>query len=324
LVNNKRMSTPFVIGVDGGGTHTRVCVAAMDGRILARHEAGSSAISVNGMPRAQHILEDAIAQAKLAAGLNDQDELRAICFGLSGVDRADEREPMMRWAASQFTARAEVVNDCGIVLEAGSASGWGVALIAGTGAIGFGKSPEGRRGRAGGWGYLVGDEGSAYDIAREGLRAALRAVDGRGEPTDLVSVIQSHLKVDRMSALVPVIYRHNTSDAGGSPIRPDQLAALAPLVTRTAEMGDGVAQGIVQRAGRELSLTVLAVARQLHLPQVNTPLALAGGLLLKSDIVRSHLMAALSNSEFTFAPVTHVAEPVHGAVRVALRLAHER
>jgi N-acetylglucosamine kinase-like BadF-type ATPase len=314
------MYEPFVIGVDGGGTRTRVCVAAMDGTTLAMHEAGSSAVSANGMAGAQHILETAIADATAQARVQPRD-LQAICFGLSGVDRHDERAPMMQWAATQFTSKAEVVNDCEIVLEAGAQAGWGVALIAGTGAIAFGKSPSGERGRAGGWGYLVGDEGSAYDIAREGLRAALRAADGRGEATQLVDLIQSRLKIDRTSALVPAVYRHNVNDGITTPMRPDQMAALAPLVTEAAEKGDAVAKKIVQRAGVELSLNVLAVARQLQLPSP-MPLALAGGLLLKSDAVRAGLMDALSKSEYAFQPVNHVAEPVHGAVRVALRLAH--
>lgn len=313
------MAESFVIGVDGGGTRTRVCVAAMDGTVLAMHEAGSSAVSVNGMAGAQNILEDAIAQAILSAGLHSHD-LRAICFGLSGVDRPDERAPMLQWAMSRFAEHAEVVNDCEIVLEAGSEAGWGVALIAGTGAIAFGKSPEGDRSRAGGWGYLVGDEGSAYDIAREGLRAALRAADGRGQPTHLVELVLDHFGIERASALVPVVYRHNTNSASTSPMRPDQMAALAPLVTQAAQMGDEVAQGIVLRAGHELALNVLAVARRLQLPTANVPLALAGSLLLKAYAVRAGLMTTLSQSEFTFEPVAHVAEPVHGAVKVALRL----
>jgi N-acetylglucosamine kinase-like BadF-type ATPase len=313
------LNTPFVIGVDGGGTRTRVCVADRHGATLALREAGSSAVSVNGMAGAQRILHSAIAAAMAQAGV-DQHDLRAICFGLSGVDRPDERAPMMQWATTQFTPHAEVVNDCEIVLEAGATARWGVALIAGTGAIAFGKSPEGARGRAGGWGYLIGDEGSAYDIAREGLRAALRAADGRGEPTQLVDAILHHFNIDRASALVPAVYRHNTSDAGATPIRPDQMAALAPLVTQTAAQGDVVAHGIVQRAGHELALDVLAVARRLRLPSP-APLALAGGLLLKADAVRAGLMAALAQSEFAFAPVTHVTEPVRGAVNVALRLA---
>lgn len=312
------MNTPYVIGVDGGGTRTRVCVVALDGTTLALHEAGASGVSANGLAGTQRILQTAIDAATSQAGVDLRD-LQAICFGLSGVDRPDERAPMLQWA-THFTQKAEVVNDCEIVLEAGAEAGWGVALIAGTGAISFGKSPSGERSRAGGWGYLVGDEGSAYDIAREGLRAALRAADGRGEPTQLVDAILKHFGIDRASALVPVVYRHNKTDAGASPIRPDQMAALASLVTQAAAQGDAVAQGIVQRAGVELSLAVLAVARRLQLPSP-MPLALAGGLLLKVDAVRAGLMAALAQSEFVFSPAAHVTEPVRGAVKVALRLA---
>lgn len=313
------MNIPFVIGVDGGGTRTCVCVAALDGATLVLHEAGASAVSVHGLAGAQHILFAAIESATSQSGVHLRD-LRAICFGLSGVDRADERAPMLQWASSRFTPNAEVVNDCEIVLEAGSDAGWGVALIAGTGAISFGKSPSGERGRAGGWGYLMGDEGSAYDIAREGLRAALHAADGRGAQTQLIDAILHHFGIDRTSALVPAVYRHNKTDAGALPIRPNQMAALAPLVTQAAAQGDAVAQEIVNRAGVELSLDVLAVARRLHLP-ARVPLALAGGLLLKADAVRAGLMHALSQSEFEFAPVAQVNEPVRGAVKVALRLA---
>ncbi len=316
------MTTPIVIGVDGGGTRTRVCVAALDGATLALHEAGASGVSAHGMAGAQRILRTAIEAALSQAGAHVRD-LRAICFGLSGVDRPDERGPMLQWARAQFSPRAEMVNDCEIVLEAGAEAGWGVALIAGTGAISFGKSPHGERSRAGGWGYLVGDEGSAYDIAREGLRAVLRASDGRGASTRLVDAVLSHFRIDRASALVPAVYRHNAGEAGASPIRPDQLAALAPLVTQTAAEGDAVAQGIVQRAGHELALNVLAVARHLRLPSP-APLALAGSLLLKVDAVRAGLMAALAQAEWEFAPVAQVSEPVRGAVKVALRLAREK
>jgi N-acetylglucosamine kinase-like BadF-type ATPase len=308
------MQQQFVIGVDGGGTHTRVSVANLDGKVITTVEAPSSAISANGLDAAQRVLLEGIQLAQQKAGLLNLDSVKAICFGLSGADRPSEREPLQRWAQANFKAPARFVNDSELVLAAGCPTGWGVALIAGTGSIAIGVSADGTRARAGGWGYLIGDEGSAYYIANQAVRAATRAADGRGEKTTLLGLILQHWQLRDAAQLVPHIYRHPAN--GGQPMHPAQLAALAPLVAQAANT-DSVAHHIVWQAGHALSELVLAVARKLKLPHKNTPLALAGGVLLGLDGLRGGLLHWLNGSDFVFAPITPVPQPVLGAVRLA-------
>ena len=104
------------------------------------------------------------------------------CLGLSGVDRPSDISLIRSWADSfQIAERLMIVNDARLVLAAGTPAGHGVGLICGTGSIAFGRSPDGKMSRAGGWGYILGDEGSGYDIAIQAMRAATQAIDGRGQ-----------------------------------------------------------------------------------------------------------------------------------------------
>ena len=318
------------MGVDGGGTHTRVRIADLKGRVLGYAEGPSSAVSANGLATAQHVLMRTIDHARQNAGLPDLSPLGAICFGLSGADRPDEREPLLQWAKQVFaqtssTIQISIVNDCEIVLEAGSNVGWGIALIAGTGSIAFGKSPSGARVRAGGWGYLLGDEGSAYDLSRQALRVAVRAADGRGPSTQLLPAILARWELKQPMDLVSWVYRHNRAPVEGAkptPMLPGQLATLATLVAEEAAKGDLVAQTLIRQAGQDLADTVLAVARRLEWGESTIPLALAGGLLLGLAQLRERLAEILAQSPYPFAPPVLVAEPVVGAIKVAQRLAH--
>lgn len=305
--------TRHILGIDGGGSRTRARIALRSGEAVSTGEAGPSGVSANGFDGAQRAILDAVRAALKAAGLREADcDFGAVCMGLSGVDRPAEREVMLSWARAALAPAVEVVNDVELVLAAGTPARWGVALIAGTGSIGLGRAPDGRAVRAGGWGYRFGDEGSGYDLAREALRAASQAADGRGAPTRLLADIMTHWDLSEPSGIIPKVYR--------SGLRPVDLAALAPLVTAAAHSGDAVATAIVARAGASLAQIVQAVARALDFGSDPTPLALAGGLLLGAGGLREALMAALSGSGRTFAPIGEAHEPVTGAVAIARSL----
>ena len=305
--------TRHILGIDGGGSRTRARIALRSGETVATGEAGPSGVSANGFDGAQRSILDATRAALKAAGLREADcDFGAVCMGLSGVDRPPEREVMLSWARAALSPAVEVVNDVELVLAAGTPARWGVALIAGTGSIGLGRAPDGRAVRAGGWGYRFGDEGSGYDLAREALRAASQAADGRSAPTRLLADIMAFWDLTDPSGIIPKVYR--------SGLRPVDLAALAPLVTAAAQSGDAMASAIVARAGASLAQIVLAVARALDFGSDPTPLALAGGLLLGAGGLREALMAALSGSGRTFAPIGEAREPVAGAIAIARSL----
>ena len=301
----------FVIGVDGGGTHTRACIATLQGEILATAESGPSNVSTHGFKIAQREIALVIATAKLRAQVKGR--AKAICLGLSGVDRPGEREPMLAWAREHFADRALIGNDCELVLAAGTPDGWGIALIAGTGSIAWAKTPDGRTARAGGWGYLIGDEGSGFDLAREGLRTATWAADGRGPHTALLDAILQHWQLASAAELVPKVYR--------SGLKPADLAQLAPIVIRVAETGDPVARQLLGRGARQLSHLVQILFRQLSAETNHFPLAVSGSLLLKSPTYYNLLLAELLDHQLVCDPITLVYEPVQGAIALALRAA---
>jgi N-acetylglucosamine kinase-like BadF-type ATPase len=196
-----------------------------------------------------------------------------------------------------------------LLLAAGTPDGWGVAVIAGTGSMAFGRAPDGRTARAGGWGYLLGDEGSGYALALAALRAVARMADQRGPTTYLADMLLSHLALKQPQELIGAVYR-------GGLDRP-AVAVLAPVVLEAAEAGDEVADAIVQKGAEQLALAVAAVARQLELTSP-LPVALAGGLLVAAPGYRRRLTQALAKSLIHPEPVMLIQEPAEGAVRLAL------
>jgi N-acetylmuramic acid 6-phosphate etherase len=307
---------PLVLGIDGGGTHTvalfaQYCVGnAEKWTLLGRGEAGPSNVQAVGDERACRAVDEAVEKAFRAAGVSRR-PVQAACLGLAGAGRPEEQERIRSWALRiGLAASIEVTADATLLLAAGTPQGWGVAVIAGTGSMALGRAPDGRTARAGGWGYLLGDEGSGYALALAALRAVARMADQRGPKTHLADRFMSHLGLKQPQELIGAIY-------GGGLTR-TALAALAPMVFEAADIGDEIAGAIIHKGADQLAVAVAAVARQLKLASP-FPLALAGGLLLASESYRARLLQALGASEIELEPVTLVPEPAEGAVRRALR-----
>lgn len=301
----------YLIGIDGGGTRCRARLANLHGETLGNGEAGTANPNVAGFDAAQREILSAIQRAFEDAKIEKQ-RVAAACLGVGGVDRPDERARLQAWAEEHIAPHAIIVNDGEIVLAAGSPANWGVALIAGTGSIAWGKSRQGHITRAGGWGYLIGDEGSGFDLARNALRAIAQAADGRGEPTRLLDTILSHWNLESPQELIPRVYR--------SGLLPADIAALAPLVVQVANEGDLIAQRLLEQAANDLATTIIAVARALDLGANAIPLALTGGLILETETVRARLIEIATARGYRFAPVELVHEPVSGAVRLARQI----
>lgn len=301
----------LVLGIDGGGTST-VCLLARadDGTVLGRGVGGPSNIQSVGVQTALWALDEAIARAFAAAGLPQQ-KVTSLCLGLAGIDREEGLDIIYGWAdRGQVAERVSVANDATLLLAAGTPDGWGLAVIAGTGSIAFVKTPDGVVGRCGGWGHTLGDEGSAYQIAVSGLRAACRSFDGILPPTALVEGFVHRMKLSEPPDFIPAVYRGSWDRTA--------IAGLAPLVLELAE-SDAAAAAIVEREARELALTAAGAVKANGLPKVGLPVALAGGVLTKSERYRGHFLVGLREAGIEPAGVTLVTEPAVGAVVLARR-----
>lgn len=306
------LHSDLYLGIDGGGTHTRALLAraseAGTWTLLGSGQSGPSNVQAVGGPAAIQALDEAVAAAFAQAGL-PRGTVRVACLGLAGAGRVEGQTLVHAWAEQiRLAHQVEVTGDTALLLEAGTPQGWGLALVAGTGSMAYGRAPDGRTARAGGWGYLLGDEGSGYAVAMAGLHAVTLAADGRGPQTELTAVFLEKMGATTPAELVPRV--HGDWDRTA-------LASLAPLVFANAGRGDAVAQRIVVKAAGHLAEIVAATARALAIDTQVAPLALAGGLLLAHDTYRELILQELSTLAIHVAPVALVEEPAEGALRRA-------
>ena len=220
-----------LLGIDGGGTTTEAWLTEPGCRVLGRGTAGPSNAKAVGSEAARLALDSAIRGAFENAGLAPA-PVDVACLGLAGFDRPDDRKILAGWADDARWARQLVmVNDGDLVVAAGTPEGWGVGVIAGTGSIAVGRSRDGRTARAGGWGHLLGDEGSAYGIVLDALRLVARRTDGRSPAPPnrdpLTDRMCKALGVARASQIVTAIYAPELTRA--------RIAALRPRCSRLAK-----------------------------------------------------------------------------------------
>jgi N-acetylmuramic acid 6-phosphate etherase len=303
----------LILGIDGGGSKTVACLArpapAGEPTLLGRGVAGPCNPQAVGLATACENLDQAVAAAFADAKLAPE-RVAAAVLAVAGSDRDENRAAFTRWAEQRRLGRTvRVVHDALPILAVGSPEGWGVALTAGTGSFAYGISREGRSARAGGWGFLLGDEGSGYAIARAGLRAAARAAEGRGPQSGLLPAFLARLSLEEPLQMIPAIYRIADDRAA--------VASLATVVFQAAAENDAVAEEILDQAAGGLAEMIAAVARQLDFPAAQFPLALAGGALLGSAELQRRLESRLCTLGLQPKPVAAVTEPVLGALKLA-------
>jgi N-acetylglucosamine kinase-like BadF-type ATPase len=300
----------FVLGIDAGGTKTVCQLADEHGRIVGESRGPGANLQAAGELAVEktlhHLMDEAMAAHPGA-------RLGAVCVGMAGVDRPGDAE-VVRGIMRRIGQSAQVliVNDALVALEAGAPGAAGVVIIAGTGSICYGRNSQGQAARAGGWGYVLGDEGSGYWIGRHALRAVVREADRRGPATSLTPKALRHFGVDRPQDLIHEIYY------GG--MRPGAIAALASQVQEAFAEGDAVAAGILEVGVRELVSSAASVVSRLHLEQEDFTFVLSGGIFRAVPWMREELTARLPRVS-PDTPILHLAvEPAEGAVKLALSL----
>jgi len=296
-----------VLGIDSGGTKTVCLLADERGLILSEGRGPGANLHTAGEAAVERVLAEVIAQAIGDRGIVPA----AICLGIAGVDRDDEMRTIRAIMGRIGTdSRVLVVNDALIALVAGAKDAPGIVIIAGTGSIVYGHNAGGEAARAGGWGHMIGDEGSGYWIGREALAAVMRASDGRGPATRLTSEILAHLNLNDESRLPRIVYDRESPRM--------TVAALGPIVQEVAAQGDAVATRILERAAEELVLAARSVAARLEMRGDAFTFFLAGGVFRVVPWLAEELPRRLAE----VAPRCQVQllheEPAVGAVWLAL------
>jgi glucosamine kinase len=302
------MSDAYYAGADGGGTRTTVALCDGEGRELARREGAAGLVDPRDPEASARVVAELVQDARGDAGLSHPPS--ALVAGLAGVGNPAERDAVRSALnAMEVAGSVRIVTDGEIALEGALGGGPGVLLIAGTGSVAYGRSPDGRVERCGGWGMTVGDEGSGFAIGCAGLTAALCAHDGRGPRTALLDELMHAIGVKDPRGIPPWALRAEKSD----------VAALARPVLEAAEGGDEVALGVVAVQARELARHVVALATRLA-PWPDAVEVVFHGGALKSDLYARLVRDQLDAEPQAF----HVRPAVADAVAGALRLARGR
>jgi N-acetylglucosamine kinase-like BadF-type ATPase len=302
-----------VLGIDAGGTKT-VCLLADDqGAILAEARGGGANLQAHGELEVEKVLHHVM---DTAIGSRDVRPV-AICLGIAGVDRPQDAESVrgiMRRIGAK--ARTLVVNDALVALVAGAGAEDtpGVVIIAGTGSIAYGRDGSGRAARAGGWGYLLGDEGSGFWVGRRALSAIVRAADGRGASTQLSELVMTRLQLVRPSDLIRETYYRD--------LRRTAIAGLAPLVQQARDAGDAVAAEILNQAANELTAAAASVVSRLGMRGEVFPTILAGGIFKAVPWLADEVMRLMNEIAPRSESRVLEVEPAVGAVRLAIAEAH--
>jgi N-acetylglucosamine kinase len=303
----------FVLGLDGGGSHTQCVILDQNGSEIGRGVGGASNHQSVGADAAKRAIAEAMEKALHAAG---NPTISAACWGMAGLDRPED-EIIIQQIAEQLMPQIQVkvVHDSTIALAGGTGGKqFGVVIISGTGSIVVGYHPSGRIERASGWGHLLGDEGSGYYIALGGLNAATRAFDGRDSETSLVEDFVGETAETSFENLVSRIYLDNWSAP--------EIAALAPVVLAAADRDDVIAVNIVDRAAQELALAARVVIQKLGMEGDVFDVVLSGGIFIGSTRMFTGTKDRISSFAPKMTATLPIKEPLIGAGMIALQSLH--
>lgn len=266
----------LVLGVDSGATKTDCAIANEEFEVLGVGVSGPSNYHVVGAKQARRNVELAI---KCGRSVSDLEKVKIDigCFGMAGLNTNRDSEVVTKFIKSLDVAEEYlVVSDAVTSYYAVTLGKPGVGVIAGTGSMAYGSDNKGAEVSLGGWGWLIGDEGGAFYIARKALMHVTKAVDGRASDTLLIKLAKNHFGVSEFDDLITTVY-HNLP-------RPQAIASFAKSVSKAAQSGDRAAKEILTDAGKELAILAEATAKKVGIADQAIVVGCTGGVC-QSEIV---------------------------------------
>lgn len=298
----------FFLGVDGGQSSTIAVIGDESGKIVGWGRAGpcNHVGAEEARARFLSVIRECLAQAAVSAGLepvSSRWRFKSACMGMSGgpEDKTTLLDELIE--AEHIT----VTHDAAIALAGATAGEPGIIVISGTGSMAFGQNARGETARAGGWGYIFGDEGGAFDIARQALRAVLREHEGWGGHTALTPALLETTRAQDANEMLHLFYTDSWPR--------QRIAHLARIVTRIAEEGDPIALRLLHQGAQELALLAGSVRRQLWREGESVTICWSGGVFGSAPLLeRFRMLIALE-------PDAACEPPMHGPAEGALLLA---
>ncbi|WP_158853657.1 BadF/BadG/BcrA/BcrD ATPase family protein [Halorhabdus sp. CUG00001] len=296
----------IIVSVDAGGSTTDCIAVDSTLDLLGVAQGGPGNYLAVGAETAR---DNVAATIERALSPTDPIEEPVVGgFGFAGMQLAEQEAVVREFLADIDVLESfEIVSDVALSHYALTAGDPGIAVVAGTGATAYGRDESGADVRTSGWGWLLGDEGSGFSLARRGLQTAARGFDGRGPETELTDRATQHFDVDSFLEIIKPVYEHAEP--------PGNIASFAEEVTAAAQAGDAVALDLLREAGEELALAAKAVDDELDLAD---PVSVGGvGGLLESTLVREQFVSAVTEqfqAPDVLEPIQH---PVVGGVALA-------
>ncbi|MGB7605145.1 MAG: BadF/BadG/BcrA/BcrD ATPase family protein [Lutisporaceae bacterium] len=302
----------YVIGIDGGGTKTILRVVSLDGSFLTEIMGGPSNIQASSILKVSKMLSDLLDSALYMKGLK-KEECKYLCMGAAGVDGIFEKELFeAEFRSYGIVCPIYITNDSETMLAESVGMSEGIVVISGTGSIAYGRDKSGKEFRSGGWGHIIGDEGSGYWIAIEAIKAAVRYSDSRAEKTILLERLLKKLGFKEARDILNYIYNSDNEKS--------EIAALAVVVDEAYKSGDKVARSILLCAAKELFVMFDAVAAALHFKEDSFTVVAGGSVFSNNEFVYNTFCDYISEKYSGSCVIKSLNRAADGAVRIALNM----
>lgn len=308
----------YILGVDGGGTKTVIRITDYQGNTVSEIITGAGNYKSVGISLAEENITEGILNAiRQIDNKNGDVFFSSSCFGLSGLDSKQDEKIFKNIIFNNkikkllHPDKITICNDSRIGLAAGTDNKNAIMIICGTGSNCFGINEEGEEAKANGWDFILGDEGSAYEIGVKALRSIMRAFDKRGTKTLLTHTILKELNIEDVQGLIDWCYN--------IPFSSERFAALTKTVCVTAELGDKLSIKLLKDEAMEALLSISVVAKKLKLKSRQFDIIYVGSVFRCEKYFRQVLTEKLKERfpKINFAPLKD--KPVSGAIKMAIK-----